>query len=129
MNRSCLILIVSPSFEGLHRVRFWITLCACQGAFEQLLAPVLIVYSIEVKQMAIHEHNNVTQTKWDKGGFKAMIKAPNNERPVGFCDGTPADESALVEMAELEGMTGVRIQRKNLKTGREIWTVVGDAAG
>lgn len=76
--------------------------------------------------MAIYEHSNATETRWGKGDFKAMIKSPRAERPVGYCDGTPEDERELIQTAEREGLSGVYIQRKTLKTGREIWTVLGD---
>jgi hypothetical protein len=72
--------------------------------------------------MAIEPWNNETQTKWDHGGFQVMIKTPENSRPIGFCDGDAADERAIVEQALREG-TEVAIDKKVLKTGREIWTV------
>ena len=36
------------------------------------------------------------------------------------------DEARLREMAESEGAAEIRIERKELKTGREIWTVCSD---
>ena len=72
--------------------------------------------------MTIEPHNNETQTKWDHGDFQVMIKSPQVDRPIGFCQGTEADENEIVEQAMNEGAEIV-IDKKVLKTGREIWTV------
>lgn len=72
--------------------------------------------------MAIHEHNNETQTLWDRGEFQVMLKTPESGRPIGFCDGDARDEEEVIEIALLEG-SEVTIDKKVLKTGREIWTV------
>ena len=72
--------------------------------------------------MAIDRHSNESQTKWDRGGYAAMIISPTSSQPIGYCDGTPADEAEIVEMAEAEGAE-VRIDKKTLKSGREQWTV------
>lgn len=84
--------------------------------------------------MAIYEHNTQNETLWGKGKYQTMIKTPHMDRPFGYCDGTPEDEQWLMTMAEGEGLERVYIERKHLKTGREIWTVKGeggqeDAAG
>lgn len=71
----------------------------------------------------IHFYNNETQTRWDRGEFKVQLLLPNNSRPMGFCDGTPEDLAELQSMAEAEGAYEVQIQKKLLKTGREIWTL------
>ncbi len=76
--------------------------------------------------MAIYPHSNETETRWGKGDFGAMIKSPTSDRPIAYCDGTTEDENTLIETAESEGLDAVRIERKPLKTGREIWTVVGE---
>ena len=44
---------------------------------------------------------------------------------MGFCDGTPEDVAELLAIAEAEGADDVRIHKKLLKTGREIWTLGG----
>jgi hypothetical protein len=72
--------------------------------------------------MAIYPHNNETQTRWDHEEFQVMIKSPQMNRPIGFCDGEPADEEQIREQAMREGAE-VEIDKKVLKTGREIWTV------
>ncbi len=72
--------------------------------------------------MAIEPHSNETQTKWDHGEFQVMIKSPRSRNPIGFCDGDKADEAQIHERAMREG-TEVTIDKKLLKTGREIWTV------
>ncbi len=77
--------------------------------------------------MAIYEHNNQNESLWSKGKYQVMIKTPRSDRPFGYCDGTTEDENTLIATAEREGLDQVRISRKHLKTGREIWTVEGDA--
>lgn len=72
--------------------------------------------------MAIEAHSNETQTKWEHGEFQVMIKSPQSNRPIGFCDGDAADEAEIHEQAMHEGAE-VEIDKKLLKTGREIWTV------
>lgn len=71
----------------------------------------------------IYPYTNETQTRWDRGDFKAQLVQPNNPRPIGFCDGSEADVAELREIAESEGADEFRLQRKSLKTGREIWTL------
>jgi hypothetical protein len=71
----------------------------------------------------IHPYDNQTQTRWDHGEFKVQICTKNSTRPMGFCDGTEADLSELRALAEAEGSEGLPIQKKILKSGREIWTL------
>lgn len=73
----------------------------------------------------IHPYSNETQTRWDRGDFKVQLNQPNNTRPMGFCDGSAADLAELQEMAESEGAEEMRIEKKTLKSGREIWTLLG----
>ena len=73
----------------------------------------------------IHPYSNETQTRWDHGDFKVQLNQPNNTRPMGFCDGSAADLAELQEMAESEGAEEMRIEKKTLKSGREIWTLLG----
>jgi hypothetical protein len=77
----------------------------------------------------IHSYSNATQSRWDRGEFKVQLNLPNNSRPVGFCDGTPEDMAELLSMAEAEGSEDVTIQKKQLKSGREIWTLGGSGGG
>jgi len=42
---------------------------------------------------------------------------------VGFCDGSPEDVAELFSIAEAEGADDVKIHKKRLKSGREIWTL------
>lgn len=72
--------------------------------------------------MSIIAHSNESQTKWDRGQFKVMIESATSSRPIGFCDGGKEAEAAIHEMAMREGAE-VEIDKKVLKTGREIWTV------
>lgn len=71
----------------------------------------------------IHPFDNSSQTRWDRGELKVQLHVVGNPRPVGFCDGTEADMAELRERGESEGADEVRIQKKVLKTGREIWTL------
>ena len=73
----------------------------------------------------IYPYSNDTQTRWDRGEFKVQLKQLNNTRPIGFCDGSKADVSELQERAESEGADEMRIEKKTLKSGREIWTLHG----
>ncbi len=72
--------------------------------------------------MTIERHSNESQTQWDRGAFKVMIMAEASDRPIGFCDGSAADEAEIQESAEQEGAE-IAIDKKLLKTGREVWTV------
>ena len=72
-------------------------------------------------------HDNNTQTRWDKGDYKVQINTPNSTRPMAFCDGSEGDIQELKTMAESEGGEGIRIEKRQLKSGREIWTLFGDA--
>jgi hypothetical protein len=71
----------------------------------------------------IYPYNNATQTRWDRGELKVQLNSPDNTRPTGYCDGSEADLSELESLAEAEGASGVRIEKKVLKTGRELWTL------
>ena len=73
----------------------------------------------------IYPHSNETQTRWDHGDFKVQLALPNNPRPMGSCDGSAADVSELEAIAESEGADELRIEKKSLKSGREIWTLYG----
>jgi len=73
----------------------------------------------------IYPYSNATQTRWDHGEFKVQLNLPNSPNPMGFCDGSPEDVAELLLIAEAEGADDVRIQKKPLKSGREIWTLGG----
>jgi hypothetical protein len=73
----------------------------------------------------IHPYDNASQTRWDHGEFQVQLLMVNNPRPVGFCDGTDADLAELRARAEAEGADEVNIVRKQLKSGRETWTLGG----
>ena len=74
----------------------------------------------------IHAHTNETQTRWDRGGYRVQLNLPNRPQAIGFCDGTDRDASELRARAEEEGAEHFRIERKLLKSGREIWTLHSD---
>ena len=71
----------------------------------------------------IYPYSNETQTRWDRGDFKVQLNQPNNDRPIGYCDGSDDDLAELRAMAESEGAE-MQIERKVLKTGREHWTLL-----
>ena len=73
----------------------------------------------------IHPYSNATQTRWDHGDFKVQLNHFGNTRPMGFCEGSAADVTELRELAESEGADEMRIEKKALKSGREIWTLHG----
>jgi hypothetical protein len=73
----------------------------------------------------IHPYDNATQTRWDRGEFKVQLILPNNPRPIGFCDGSPEDVAELLAIAEAEDAGEVKIHKKRLKSGREVWTLGG----
>ena len=60
------------------------------------------------------------------GATSESSSQPENPRPIGFCDGTQADLAELQERAESEGASGVQIEKKHLKSGREIWILHGE---
>jgi len=71
----------------------------------------------------IYPYGNDTQTAWDRGQYKVQLNVPDNSRPIGFCDGSQEDISELTSMSQSEGASDLRIERKLLKSGREIWTL------
>lgn len=71
----------------------------------------------------IYKHDNTTQSKWDHGDYQVQLIVPTQPNPIGFCDGTDEDAAELRAIAEAEGAEDFEIQRKVLKTGREIWTL------
>ena len=71
----------------------------------------------------IYPYSNESQTRWDRGEFQVQLVQENNPRPFGYCDGTAEDEAELVATAEMEGADDFFIQKRVLKTGREIWTL------
>lgn len=73
----------------------------------------------------IHRYSNETQTRWDHGDFKVQLNLSNSTRPMGYCDGSDADLAELKAIAEAEGADEMRIEKRILKTGREIWTLHG----
>ena len=73
----------------------------------------------------IYPYSNATQTRWNHGEFKVQLNLPNNPRPMGFCDGSAEDVAELLAIAEAEGADDATIHKKQLKSGREIWTLGG----
>lgn len=75
----------------------------------------------------IYPFSNATQTRWDKGELKVQLLLPETSRPMGYCDGTAADVAELKAIADAEN-SAFAIEKKVLKTGREIWTLKGGAS-
>jgi len=73
----------------------------------------------------IYRYDNAAQTRWDRGEFKVQLNLPNHPHPMGFCDGSSEDVAELILIAEAEGADDVKIHKKHLKSGREIWTLGG----
>ena len=51
----------------------------------------------------IYPYDNASQTRWDRGEFKVQLNQPNNQRPLGFCDGSPEDVAELLSIVEGRG--------------------------
>ncbi len=77
----------------------------------------------------IYPNDNATQTRWGRGELKVQLNQLNNPRPLGFCDGSAEDVAELLAIAEAEGAEDVKIHKKLLKSGREIWTLSGADEG
>ena len=73
----------------------------------------------------IYPYSNQSQTRWDHGDFKVQLNLVTNSRPMGYCDGSKADLAELAAIAEEEGADEMHIDKKVLKSGREIWTLSG----
>ena len=71
----------------------------------------------------IYPYSNATQTRWSHGEFNVQLNLPDNPQPMGYCDGSPEDLAELREIAEVEGADDVTIDKKLLKSGREVWTL------
>jgi hypothetical protein len=71
----------------------------------------------------IYPCDNKNQTRWDHGELKVQLHSRNQPRAIGFCDGTEEDIAELMAHAELEGADTASIEKKVLKSGREIWTL------
>ena len=77
----------------------------------------------------IHKYSNETQSRWDKGHYRVQLVLPGNPQPIGFCDGSREDLAELHALAEAEGADSPQIDKKHLKSGREIWTLRGGDDG
>ena len=84
----------------------------------------MICFTVRYVPM-IHPYDNKSQTRWNHGEFKVQLMLPNNARPMGFCDGSDEDMAELRSLSEAEGAEDFSIQKRVLKTGREIWTLGG----
>ena len=71
----------------------------------------------------IHPHNNDTSNRWSHDEFKVQLNVLGQAQPMGYCDGSDEDEQVLRSQAEDEGVEDLRIDKKRLKLGREVWTI------
>mgnify|MGYP006928185076 CR=1 FL=1 len=71
----------------------------------------------------IRKYSAETQQLWHRGELQVQINTPGSTRPMGYCDGTEEDEDELRAIAESEDVDDLPIQKRILKTGRQIWTV------
>ena len=71
----------------------------------------------------IYLYSPENERLWNRGEHKVMLKSPGQTRPLGYCDGTDEDEQELRDIAESEDVEDLPIDKRVLKTGRQIWTV------
>lgn len=71
----------------------------------------------------IHPYNNANASRWSHDEFRVRLDLPGHSQPFGYCDGTAEDEQELRSLTEMEGISELRIDKKVLKSGRQIWTV------
>ncbi|MFT4704265.1 MAG: hypothetical protein ACI81R_001962 [Bradymonadia bacterium] len=71
----------------------------------------------------IHPYTNENVTLWGHGKFQVQLELPGNTKPMGWCDGTSEDEAEIRTQAEGEGVEDLKIHKKQLKSGRQIWTL------
>ena len=71
----------------------------------------------------IYRCDNAAQPKWDGGEYQVRLTVSTQSKPIAFYDGTEADMAQLRAMAAAKGAEDFGIERKTLKTGREIWTL------
>ena len=96
----------------------------CERGGPTTASPCLAALRRYIEEM-IYTYDNASQTKWDRGEHQVQLMVPTQAGPIGFCDGTDADIAELRSVAESEGAESFEIQRKTLKSGREIWTLLG----
>ena len=71
----------------------------------------------------IHKYSLRALQGWNRGDYQVQVMVPGNDHPVAYCDGTDEDIEALRAIAREEGTELADINRRILKTGREIWTI------
>ena len=69
----------------------------------------------------IHPYTNQNMTRWSRGEFQVQLDLAGHSQPMGYCDGTDEDEAELRAQAEEEGVDDLKIVKKQLKSGRQIW--------
>ena len=71
----------------------------------------------------IYKYSRENLSRWVSGDLQCQLDVPGKRIPMGWCDGTEEDEQELRMIAESEEVDNLVIEKKLLKTGREIWTV------
>ncbi len=71
----------------------------------------------------IHPYNNANLNRWARNEFQVQLDLPGHSEPMGYCDGTEEDENEIRTQAEDEGVEDLKITKKQLKSGRQIWTL------
>lgn len=68
-------------------------------------------------------YNHSELRRWNNGEHQVQLDIPGRAVPMGYCDGTDEDEAELRNLAEEEGVDNLPIEKRLLKTGRQIWTL------
>ncbi len=71
----------------------------------------------------IHKYSPENERRWNRGEHQVQLNIPGQTRPMGYCDGTQEDEDELREIAESEDVEDLPIDKRFLKTGRQVWTI------
>ena len=71
----------------------------------------------------IHPYSDDGLRRWNRGEYAVQLLVPQRQRPYGWCDGTDEDEAALRALSEGEGEAALEIDKRVLRTGRQVWTL------
>lgn len=71
----------------------------------------------------IYPYDHSMLRRWNRGELQVRIDVPGRRLPTGYCDGSDEDEAELRQITEDEGVEELPIDKRILKTGRQIWTV------
>jgi hypothetical protein len=71
----------------------------------------------------IHPYSDDGLRRWNRGEYQVQLLVPSRERPYGWCDGTDEDEAELRARSDEEGEAALQIDKRLLRTGRQVWTL------